>query len=113
MNDADPFYEASIKRVFKKPQAKIRRHGQKIKAAETVLTCDCKPLEANKKYLVFGRETQFTKTLYFDVYSIGYETDTREQKKLVREFRKLYRTIKCPPLFRLMFGENVWQNKHH
>ena len=111
MNDDEPFYEASIKRLFKKPTTKILRHGQKIKAVERVLTCDCKPLEVNKKYLVFGREWKHNKTLYFDDYSIGYETSTPEQKKLLTEFRKIYRNIWCPRSFRFMFGENVWQNK--
>ncbi|XP_066922900.1 protein shifted-like [Clytia hemisphaerica] len=108
-NDAEPYYLANMKRLFKKPLSETTKRNQYIKAVQVARTCDCKPLEPNKKYLVFGREFRSNKTLYFDEYSVGYEIKTKEEKELVRKFRKIYRTIWCPRLLRYMFGGN----NHH
>ena len=107
-SDVEPYYIANIKRFFKKPQqaSTNNKHKLYIKAVETARTCDCKPLEPKKKYLIFGREFRSNKTLYFDDYSVGFEITTAEQKELVRSFRKIHRTIWCPRLLRYMFGGN-------
>ena len=110
-NDADPYYLAHVpaKRIFRRPRyVQLKRKHQKIKARGTSLTCDCKPLQAHKKYLIFGREDRYQKTLFLDNYSIAFEINNTKPDvmALIREFRNGYSTINCPMKLLWYIGRN-------
>jgi len=119
LNTPNPHYLVHIprKRIFKKPFNKkiiMKKRNQKILAHGDTLTCDCKPLQAGKRYLVFGRE-DLNSSLYFDSYSIAFEVNKNDEHSLdvLRGFRRDYRSIKCPSkLYRYFRRHSYYQNKN-
>ncbi|XP_004205574.2 uncharacterized protein LOC101240594 isoform X1 [Hydra vulgaris] len=105
LNNSDGHYVAHVtkQKIFRHPTfLKISKRNQRIESFSLSLTCECKPLEIGKRYLLFGREDVNQNLLFVNKYSLAFELS--ENIGLYKEFLQSYKTIKCPPYLMRWFN---------
>ncbi|KAL9987706.1 hypothetical protein ACROYT_G002055 [Oculina patagonica] len=92
MRNGLPRLRVRIMRTYKQGKVKINNKTQLMEKRGQEITCSCSNLNANKVYLILGKEDKRKRVLYLDNFSTALEWN-KNGKSFVRAYRK---KTSCP-----------------